>query len=207
MKRIIACLAIVLVAALAPLPSFGEKDYLMDLGVSDKPIKITSKKFTARNIPGGKEAVFEGKVEVTQGNLTLNCDRMVIVYDEKKAKNVKASQGKRLPRGLQTVSGIRSITGSGNVKLTQEDRSATADKMEFDNRKRTITLTGGPPRLWQGPDVMIADTIIIYIDENRTEAIPAKGKRKGVSKEDPVIRVIIHPDKVTGEKKSPKKEN
>ena len=118
MKRIIACLAIVLVAALAPLPSFGEKDYLMDLGVSDKPIKITSKKFTARNIPGGKEAVFEGKVEVTQGNLTLNCDRMVIVYDEKKAKNVKASQGKRLPRGLQTVSGIRSITGSGNVMFS-----------------------------------------------------------------------------------------
>jgi lipopolysaccharide export system protein LptA len=203
MKRTVACLAIVLVAALAPPACFGEKDYLMELGVSDKPIKISSKRFTAKNIPGGKEAVFDGKVRVTQGDLTLTCDRMVIVYDEDKAKRLKSSKGTRIPKELQTVSGIRSITGSGNVKLVQQDRAAAAEKMEFDNRKRTITLTGGPPRLWQGPDVMIADTIVIYIDENRTEALPGTAKRGG---DDSVIRVTIHPS-LTGEKKSPKKEN
>jgi lipopolysaccharide export system protein LptA len=75
---------------------------------------------------------------------------------------------------------------------------ATADKAEFDNRKRTITLTGGPARLWQGPDVMVGDTIIIYIDKNLMEF---RSDDKGE------IRAIINPAKKKREPKSTDKEN
>ena len=64
---------------------------------------------------------------------------------------------------------------------------AVAGKAMYDNAKRTITLTEGPPRLWQGPDVVVADTIVIYLDENRhellqggtkTESKPHKSQRQ-----------------------------
>ncbi len=50
---------------------------------SDQPIDITSTKFAARNTPNGKEATFQGNVKVNQGDVTLSCDQLVLVYDEK----------------------------------------------------------------------------------------------------------------------------
>ena len=56
-----------------------------------------------------------------------------------------------------------------NVKIIQNERMAVAGKALYDNAKRTITLTEGP-RLWQGADVMVAKSIIIYLDENRVDS-------------------------------------
>ena len=157
---------------------------------SDEPLDITSKRFMARNIPDGLEATFEGNVKVRQGEMTLSCDRLSIDYDEEKAVDNRENLIKKLPKGLQTSGKIKSITASGNVKFVQGDRMAVAGKAIYDNGKRTITLTKGPPRLWQGPDVVVADTIVIYLDENRTELLggdeagikatinPAKQKRE-----------------------------
>ena len=39
-------------------------------------------------------------------------------------------------------------------------------KAVYDHIKRTITLTEGPPRVWQGSNVGTADTIVIHLDEN-----------------------------------------
>ncbi len=55
------------------------------------------------------------------------------------------------------------------MKIVQNERMAVAGKALYDNAKRTITLTEGP-RLWQGTDVMVANTIIIYLDENRVDS-------------------------------------
>ncbi|MGB9616017.1 MAG: hypothetical protein ACPL7J_01730, partial [Desulfomonilaceae bacterium] len=71
------------------------------------------------------------------------------------------------------------------------ERIAVAGKALYDNNKRTITLTKGPPKLWQGPDVVVADTIIIYLDENRTELLG--GDEAG-------IRATINPSKMKKEK-------
>jgi lipopolysaccharide export system protein LptA len=69
---------------------------------------------------------------------------------------------------------------------------ATAGKAQFDNLERTITLTEGPPQLWQGPDRMVAHTIIIYLDENRSELRSGDGT---------VIKAIINPGKQKREKR------
>lgn len=158
---------------------------------SEEPLDITSKKFTARNIPEGLEATFEGNVKVRQGEMTLTCDRLTIDYDEEKGSEHRDNRSKKLPRGLETAGIIKSITATGNVKFVQGDRMAVAGKAMYDNSKRTITLTKGPPRLWQGPDVVVADTIIIYLDENRTELLG--GDEAG-------IKATINPGKQKKEK-------
>jgi lipopolysaccharide export system protein LptA len=154
---------------------------------SDQPINITSKRFSAKNFSGGKEVTFEGSVRVQQGDLVLTCDRLIIMYDEKmQGTEQNGSNKKTVNKELQTASGIKSITASGNVKMTQNDRMAVAGKAFFDNTKRTITLTEGPPRLWQGPDVLAAQTIVIYLDENRSELLGG---------DDSLITAIINPVK------------
>ncbi len=72
---------------LVPTPNLGvcEDNYAALGSASDQPINITSKRFSAKNIPGGKEVTFEGSVKVQQSDLVLTCDRLVILYDEKMA--------------------------------------------------------------------------------------------------------------------------
>ena len=133
---------------------------------SDQPMDITSRGVNIRSIPNGKEVTFEGNVKVKQGDVTLTCDRLVIVYDEQKG-------AKRLPKGLDNVSLIKSIIASGNVKIIQNERMAVANEALFDYVKRTIRLKGGPPKLRDGADELIRDPIFIYVDENRIDR-PAK---------------------------------
>jgi len=174
----------------------GEGFLSVGLG-SNQPIQVTSKKSTGKNLPTGKELTFEGGVRVRQGQVTLTCDKLVVSFDEEKTGKDGAS---KQPADLQ-VSGLRSMTASGNVKVVQNERMAVAGKALFDNAKRTITLTENP-RLWQGPDVAIAHTIVVYLDENRSEL---QGKEGGE------ISVQINPgkhrkDTATGRDKEKPKE-
>ena len=157
---------------------------------SEEPLDITSKRFTAKNTASGLEATFEGNVRVRQGDMNLTCDKLTIDYEEENT-NSRENSIKRGIRGLETAGKIRSITALGNVKFVQGERIAVSGKALYDNNKRTITLTKGPPKLWQGPDVVVADTIIIYLDENRTELIG--GDESG-------IRATINPSKKKTEK-------
>ncbi len=169
MKYILGSLFGVLMVGLTLAPVFAQTDPLAAVKGSDQPIEITSKRFSVKSVPGGTEGTFDGNVKVQQGDLTLTCDRLAVVYDQKNGNKEPGSRFKNLPKEMQGASKIKSITASGNVKLVQGDRTALADKALFDNAKRTITLTGGPPRLWQGRDTVVAETIIIYLDEKRSE--------------------------------------
>ncbi|MDA8406769.1 MAG: hypothetical protein M0T73_07935 [Deltaproteobacteria bacterium] len=192
MVRILLIAIFVMAFLSPPCPCLCQKDYLAISPSSDQPINITSKRFSAKNISGGKEVTFEGSVKVQQGDLVLTCDRLVIMYDEKMAGSNQSGSSRTQPtKELQTPSGIKSITALGNVKITQNDRMAVAGKAVFDNVKRTITLTEGPPRLWQGPDVLAAQTIIIYLDENRSELLGG---------DESLITAIINPPKPKKEK-------
>jgi len=170
MKHKISGLIVFLVLGCVLIAAGANNEYLSLGKGSDQPIDITSTKFTARNIANGKEATFEGNVKVNQGDVTLSCDQLVLVYDEKSGDRTGDGRLKKLAKKLENVSQIKSITASGNVKIVQNERMAVAGKALYDNAKRTITLTEGP-RLWQGADVMVANTIIIYLDENRVDSL------------------------------------
>ena len=92
---------------------------------------------------------------------------------------------------------MKSMTASGNVKIVYDEIMATSNQALYDSSKRTITLTGGPPRLWRGPSMAVAQTVILHLDDNRTEFLGGDG---GNEKE-PEIKVIINPGKSKKEKK------
>ncbi len=152
----------------AALSIYAENGYLALGPSSSDPIDITSKKFITRNIPDGTENIFEGGVKVVQDDVILTCEKLVVVYDEKKEAAPAGARNRKLPKDWQTVGNIKSITATGNVKITQNERMATAGKALYDNINRTITLTESP-RIYQGRDAGIADKIIMYLDENRSE--------------------------------------
>jgi lipopolysaccharide export system protein LptA len=145
-------------------PLRASSDYF-SLGQScNQPIDITSKNVNTKNIPGGKEVAFEGNVNMKQGDVTLSCDRLVIVYDEKTVDKTGEGKVKKLSKGQENASQIKSITASGNVKIVQNERMAVADEALYDNVNRTIRLKGGRPKLGEGSDVLIGDPIFIYLE-------------------------------------------
>lgn len=139
---------------------------------SDQPMEIKSMKLTAKKTPTGQELVFEGRVTVTQGNLVLTCDRLVVIYDQK-TKTVSAEidrKGKNPVMDQKDPGTLKSAIAYGNVKVVQNELMAVAGKGIFDNLKKTITLTEGP-RLSRGKDWVTANTIVIHVSDNSMEMI------------------------------------
>ncbi len=189
MRRTISCLVIIGVLGFALALEAAENGYLALGKVShngaDRPIEITARKLNTKFGKGSAVATYDGNVKVKQGDVTMSCDRLVIDYNVKDAKQGQDTRNPKMTPDMQTVNNMKSITATGNVKIVQGDRMAVAGKAVFDNHKRTIELTDHP-RLWQGSDRLIGNKIVIYIDENRSEV-------------DSKVRVIISPGK-------PKKE-
>ncbi|MGB6064235.1 MAG: LptA/OstA family protein [Desulfomonilaceae bacterium] len=200
MKHKMAGIMVFLVLGCLLTGARAANEYLSLGKGSDRPIDIKAKKATARMTPDGKALTFEGNVKVNQGNVTLTCDRLVVVYNDKTGRITTEESARKLTKGLENVSQIKSITASGNVKIVQDERMAVAGKALYDNVKRTITLTEGPPRLWQGTDVMVANTIIVYLDENRVDILGRDGQDDG-------IKLKINPDPKKKEKLSREREN
>jgi lipopolysaccharide export system protein LptA len=174
----------------------AENGYLA-LGQGSQGIRITAIKQTGT--PDEGKSTFEGKVQVVQGNIKLTCDKLIVSYDEKKGVAQIGSQDRKFSKDRPADDNIKSITASGNVKIVQDERMATAGKAFFDSVNRIITLTDSP-RIWQGRDAGIADAIVMYLDENRWEF---RGD------DNSPIKFTIHPgDLKNGKKKeSPQKNN
>ncbi len=149
----------------------AEKDQVIGGKNSQDQIDITAKKATVKPCPDGKEIIFEGKVKAKQGDITLLCDRLIILYGEIKGRTAPGSQNKSLPEDWQTSGAIRTVTALGNVKITQKDRTAIAGKGLYDHAKRTVTLTEGPPRFWQEGGSGIAKAITVYLDGGRFDLL------------------------------------
>jgi lipopolysaccharide export system protein LptA len=184
LKLGVAVLIAFLVAAAFHSAACAEKDQVIGGKNSQDQIDITAKKATVKPCPDGKEIIFEGKVKAKQGDITLLCDRLVILYGEIKGGTAPGSQNKSLTEDWQTSGAIRTVTALGNVKITQKDRTAIAGKGLYDHAKRTLTLTEGPPRFWQAGNQGVAQAVTAYLDEDRFEFLeptfvirPSEAKR------------------------------
>lgn len=126
-----------------------------------------------------------------QGEVSLTCDRLVVLcHDKGRGPSPEKRPTKPSPTALPLINedDIRSITAEGNVKIVQKERMATAGRAEFERASRTITLTEGPPKLWHGENVLEADKIVIYLDEEKTELTSEGGRQ---------IRATIAPQSVS----------
>ena len=111
---------------------------------SDRPIKITSKTLEADN--KRNVVIFKGDVVAKQGDMVIFSDIMRVKYRDK--------------------GGIRKVEATGNVKMTQEDRIATGQKVVFYNPEQKIVMTG-KPRIWQGDNLISCKKVTVLLKEDK----------------------------------------
>lgn len=143
---------------LLSLPSF-----VMAAEGSGYPLNIISDSMEAET--KANKVVFKGNVVARQKDVTITSNELTATY---------VDGGKELKEVLAT----------GNVRITQQDKIAVADRALFLNAERKIILTGNP-KVWQGKDIVSGDKIIYFVDEDRT--IVEGGQER--------VRATIYPKK------------
>jgi lipopolysaccharide export system protein LptA len=128
-------------------PSFGG----FSLTSRKEPIEITSGKlefdYKARRV------IFTDNVEVIQGAVHLQSDVLTVDYSQEGDK-----------QQLQTA------TAHGHVMITQGAKKATGKHAVFDQKTRTIVLTGDAV-LEEGSNQVSGDKIVVYPDDSRMEVL------------------------------------
>jgi lipopolysaccharide export system protein LptA len=131
----------------------GEKPSLFpgktgEEGALQQPLRITAQELEADN--KNRVITFRGKVEARQGGLIIRADTAQVFYEKKEEGNE-----------------IREVVASGNVKVQEGDRLATAQKAVFANREQKITLTG-QPKIWQGKNMVSGERIVVLLREEKS---------------------------------------
>jgi lipopolysaccharide transport protein LptA len=93
---------------------------------------VTADKLTFDYIK--KFALFEGRVQVNDPRLQLSSDRLTIVFTED--------------------GGAQTIKAEGKVLLTQGDKKARSEVAVYDVPTGKIVLSGGPPQVMQGRNIL-----------------------------------------------------
>jgi len=129
----------------------------------DQPVKIESDALEVRD--KSQQATFIGKVKLTQGDTTLQCQSLVIFYanesaapGQKKgaAKTAQKSGGGGIGGGQQ----IKRAEAKGDVLVTQKDQTARGDTGVFDVKSNSVTLTGNVV-VTQGANVLRGDRMVV----------------------------------------------
>lgn len=128
----------------------------------DQPIRIDANSLEV--LDQQKKAIFSGNVVVQQGDTTLRSKELVVFYDGKgdgKGTGTAAGAASTAKAGEALASGnpmssssIRRLEINGSVVVTTKEQTATGDQGVFETASNTITLTGNPVVLTQGPNVI-----------------------------------------------------
>lgn len=121
------------------------------------PIDITSDSLEAT----GGDIVFVGNVHAVYGDMTINADKVTILYESK-------SDDKKQE--------VKEIIATGDVELISGNRQAWGEKLVYVRDGSVATLTGSP-RIKEADNTITGDVINIFIDEDRVEI---KGNVKAV---------------------------
>ncbi|MDY0040879.1 MAG: lipopolysaccharide transport periplasmic protein LptA [Desulforhabdus sp.] len=121
---------------------------------NDAPIHIASDRMEVDQ--NNKLVTFEGHVVVQQKELTIT-GKLMRVYILQKDMGSDSSRADRIDR----------IEVEGDVKISQQDKIATADKAVYYHEKQKIVLIG-KPQFSQGQDTIKGRLITLYLPEQRT---------------------------------------
>ena len=185
----LAGLALALAAAAATAQPAQQKDQpggaMQGLQLNrDQPVKIESDALEVRD--KSQQATFSGKVKLTQGDTVLQCQRLVIFYENESAAPAQKKGGaKAAQKNTGAVGGgqqIKRAEARGDVLVTQKDQTAKGDNGVFDVKSNTITLTGSVV-VTQGANVLRGDRMIVDLTTgvSRVESGQSKtGERQRV---------------------------
>ena len=116
---------------------------------------------------------YKGRVVTSQADMTMRSDTLVAYYD---------------PEMKQ----MKQIIAEGKVNATQGNRVATGEKAIFDDKTKTVTLTGSPV-LRQGNSQVSGTRVIYYMDQDRAVA-ESDGKVR--------VKATIFPEELQGQDKT-----
>jgi lipopolysaccharide export system protein LptA len=152
-----------------------------------------------------KTATFSGNVQVVQGDTTMRCRSLVVLYGPEEGAGAtqtaaaaptfaESQAGPGMPQQAQN---IRRIEARGEVTVVAQDRNASGDLGVYDMKTKMITLTGNVV-VSQGKNVVRGERVVVdtttgdaRVDSGVTAQNPAKS---GVTGHDRV-RVLIVPGK------------
>ena len=104
-----------------------------------------------------RQVIFLGHVVATQGDLTIQGDRMTIFYSEGgDAKVTGDNVGERLDR----------IVVQGNVRIFQKETEATAKHAVYYHSDNKVVLTG-EPRVRREKDFIQGSSITLFLDSEK----------------------------------------
>jgi lipopolysaccharide export system protein LptA len=184
-----AGVALVLGAAIAAAAQPAQKDQpggaMQGFQVNrDQPVKIESDSLEVRD--KSQQATFIGKVKLTQGETILQCQSLVIFYEDGSAAPAQKKGAKTAQKGggLGGGSGqqIKRAEAKGDVLVTQKDQTAKGDLGIFDMKSNTVTLTGNVV-VTQGTNVLRGDRMVVDLTTgvSRVESGQSKtGERQRV---------------------------
>ena len=161
-------------AAEASLPKSG--------AAANPTTNITAKTMTVNNQEN--QAIFDGSVVLTQGELIVYSDHMVVSFrpggngsgrdrsagsgdaQSRKAAERKQKAGKD---AMPTVSDrtISKIEATGRVKIEKQDGRATCQRAVYYEEDKKIVLTGEPVA-WQKGTRVTGKQITMFLEEDRS---------------------------------------
>jgi len=104
---------------------------------------------------------YKGTVVVTQGEMKLESDTLIVSLDEHAENQVKE------------------VIAQGQVRLSQGGRWATGGRAVFDQARGTAVLSN-KAELHDGPNQVSGDRVVVYLDEQRSVVEGGSGRVKAV---------------------------
>jgi lipopolysaccharide export system protein LptA len=138
-------------------PGTGASSALGGLGGDSKePIKIDADKLDV--LDKENKAVFTGNVVAVQGETTVRCSVMTVLYEGRGgagsggAPAAPAAPAAGAAPGQSNDSSIKRILCKGPVTVVSKTQAATSDNAEFDRANNVVIMTGNVA-LNDGPNI------------------------------------------------------
>ncbi|MBL4741174.1 MAG: lipopolysaccharide transport periplasmic protein LptA [Sneathiella sp.] len=170
----LAALALVVSLSLGVAPLFAQSALSSSGFDTDKPIEILADSLEVQQ--DKQIAIFEGNVQVIQGDIRLKSSKLRVYYADKSA--TKSSKGTDQPPS------IRKIEATGNVFLSSPRETAKGDTGTYDVVNKRIHLVGNVV-LTQGQNVLKGQSMVLDLvsGKSRIEGTGAgntKGRVRGI---------------------------
>ncbi|HEY7384719.1 MAG TPA: LptA/OstA family protein [Beijerinckiaceae bacterium] len=148
---------------------------LANLGSGTKePIKIDADRLDV--FDKEQRAVFSGNVVAVQGESTVHCAQLTVLYEQQRGQAPGARPASP-PSGMPGQDGaIRRIDCKGPVTVVSKTQTATGDNAVFDRTANRVVLTGNVA-LSDGPNVTRGDRIVYDLNSGIANVETTTGGR------------------------------
>ncbi len=124
---------------------------------SKEPIKIDADRLDV--FDKDKKAVFSGNVVAIQGDTTIKCSVMTVLYEGGATGSAPPAAAPAGGAGGAADNNIRRVECAGPVTVPSKDQVATGDNAVFDRVATLVTLTGNAA-LSQGQNVTRGERLV-----------------------------------------------